>query len=450
MDWTQALVQQILQTLPASTLNVPGNPNAPGFAPSMATPYSPPTNIPSNPNAPGFNAVPPPSPAAPAGASSPMMIPPVNVMGSAPATPGGLMTPQPITPMTGAPQPISPLAVGGQLPALPAGGLAGQGGDNWWSFLEDPAIQRALMQGGMRMLAASAPSTDPRSGSFGYALSEGFGGFQAGRDEQSALDRQRMNDEVNAAYKLAIAQGQVGGDGIKLQKYYDENGRETMGYWDAGQGRMVQVGGAKAATGGGVGGPGGGKWSLKKVGGKDVWVNERTMEIRPVDGLPGGSGQSDPYSDVVLQDVGRAIDLIQNSPVDVTGMAAYLTSGFAGTPAHDLDALIQTIKANVSFDRLQKMRKESPTGGALGNVSNYDIQNLQATIGNLSTSQRKEQLLENLRRVQQIYENIIHGTPEERAALAAGGGIGPQPGEVVDGYRFLGGDPGDPSNWETE
>ena len=49
----------------------------------------------------------------------------------------------------------------------------------------------------------------------------------------------------------------------------------------------------------------------------------------------------------------------------------------------------------------------SPTGAALGPVSDFENRLLQATIGNLEQSQNKEQLLYNLERVLDIYTKII-------------------------------------------
>lgn len=244
----QTLAQMILQVLPATGLNVPGNPNAPGYMPNASVPYTPPTNIPGNPNAPGYNAVPPPSLAAPAaGASSPAMVPPASAAGSAPAS---LPAPQPITPMTGAPQSISPLASGGGIPMLPEGGLANapqQEGQGLWDVLGRPSVSRGLIQAGLRMLAAGAPSTDPRSGSLGYGISEGLGGFMEGADDANALERQRMNDEVNAAYKLAIAEAQVQPSTPDIQTFYDDaTGREFKGYYDQATGEIVKLGGLKA------------------------------------------------------------------------------------------------------------------------------------------------------------------------------------------------------------
>jgi len=53
----------------------------------------------------------------------------------------------------------------------------------------------------------------------------------------------------------------------------------------------------------------------------------------------------------------------------------------------DAEAKLDTILARGQFRELQEMRNNSPTGGALGNVSNFEIQALQNAFGQLGTKQ---------------------------------------------------------------
>lgn len=53
------------------------------------------------------------------------------------------------------------------------------------------------------------------------------------------------------------------------------------------------------------------------------------------------------------------------------------------TEAKRLSNLLDTIKANVGFSELQSMRAESPTGGALGQVSEMENKLLQSVLGSL-------------------------------------------------------------------
>ena len=62
--------------------------------------------------------------------------------------------------------------------------------------------------------------------------------------------------------------------------------------------------------------------------------------------------------------------------------------------AKDLDATLKTIKANVAFERLQEMRINSPTGGALGNVSDREIELLYNSLMPIDQL-GSDQLLEN-------------------------------------------------------
>lgn len=93
----------------------------------------------------------------------------------------------------------------------------------------------------------------------------------------------------------------------------------------------------------------------------------------------------------------NAIDkAIQNTNAFTAGFFGPAFSAVPGTPAADLQATIQTIQANIGFDELQAMRDASPTGGALGQISEREIAFLQSLIANLENSQSPEQLRENL------------------------------------------------------
>lgn len=170
--------------------------------------------------------------------------------------------------------------------------------------------------------------------------------------------------------------------------------------------------------------------------------------------------------DVVTQDIDRALGLVGSSSLPTTGFVGDKLSGVPGTSARDIRALVDTVKANVGFDKLQAMREASPTGGALGQVSDTENRMLQATLGNLEQSQSEEQFVFNMKRLKNIYLDIIHGpgngpprevlgdeqgqpgaAPTASAAPAQPQGGAPAPGTVQMGYRFNGGDPADAKNW---
>lgn len=105
---------------------------------------------------------------------------------------------------------------------------------------------------------------------------------------------------------------------------------------------------------------------------------------------------------VVLEDINKAIEQTSGW---TAGMGSLL-SGVPGTAATDLQNSINTIVANIGFDRLQQMREASPTGGALGGIAVPELVMLQAVLGSLKTEQSPEQLKANLERLREIYEPI--------------------------------------------
>lgn len=112
-------------------------------------------------------------------------------------------------------------------------------------------------------------------------------------------------------------------------------------------------------------------------------------------------------SDLVNDDIQRALSSLDGT-LPVTGMVGSLMKGIPGTPAHDLEQTLMTIQANIGFDKLQAMREASPTGGALGPVSDFENRQLQAIYGSLAQSQSEEQFRYNLMRLYNTYNDIIH------------------------------------------
>jgi hypothetical protein len=114
---------------------------------------------------------------------------------------------------------------------------------------------------------------------------------------------------------------------------------------------------------------------------------------------------------VVVDDIDRVLKLSRgqtwNDPV--TGLTGQLASNVPGTKAHNAAKLIDTIKANSAFDALQQMRQASPTGAALGAVTDKEIYKLEVARGNLEQSQETEQFEDNLKRYKNIFMDIIHG-----------------------------------------
>lgn len=87
-----------------------------------------------------------------------------------------------------------------------------------------------------------------------------------------------------------------------------------------------------------------------------------------------------------------------------TGFVGDWSKGIAGTPSHDLKNTLDAVRANLGFDKLQDMRNNSPTGGALGQVSEQENLLLQSVWGSIQQSQKKEQLVDNLNKIKGIRE----------------------------------------------
>lgn len=82
------------------------------------------------------------------------------------------------------------------------------------------------------------------------------------------------------------------------------------------------------------------------------------------------------------------------------------------TDARALKAKLETIRSNVGFDALQEMRQNSPTGGALGNVSDYEGKTLQTTIASLDTGVSPSEFIAALDRVKSVRKQALNRVNE--------------------------------------
>lgn len=108
-------------------------------------------------------------------------------------------------------------------------------------------------------------------------------------------------------------------------------------------------------------------------------------------------------ADIVLGKVDDALGKVNGWS---TGVPGHYLQGVPTTGAYSLARDIDTVKANLGFDTLAAMRAASPTGGALGAVSDYENKMLQSTVAALDLGLPEEELKTNLTQVRKHYENV--------------------------------------------
>lgn len=139
-------------------------------------------------------------------------------------------------------------------------------------------------------------------------------------------------------------------------------------------------------------------------------------------------------SDKLIQD----IETLKNHPgLDSITGAVYGRTPSVTAEGRAAQALYDSIVARGGFQELSAMRAASPTGGALGNVSNQEGQQLKDAFGTLNRTQDAADLRKQLERVA---EDVRGAKTRIREAYdmtydykpSSGGGAAVPPGFVVD------------------
>ena len=115
-----------------------------------------------------------------------------------------------------------------------------------------------------------------------------------------------------------------------------------------------------------------------------------------------------------LTSMDRALD---NIDWTTTGVGGKIMSQIPGTDAYNLYQTLDTLKATVAFRELIEMRNASKTGGALGNVSNREIQLLYSSFAPLSEGMSADELRKSVMQMTHHYEAMKWGMANEKQFL---------------------------------
>lgn len=110
----------------------------------------------------------------------------------------------------------------------------------------------------------------------------------------------------------------------------------------------------------------------------------------------------------VIRAINDIEQTMRTAALPTTGFFGERLSNVGGTAANDIRASLDTVRANIGFDQLNQMRQASPTGGALGNVTERELNFLQAVLGSVDQSQTEAQFRQNLRRLRDVYYEIVN------------------------------------------
>ena len=90
------------------------------------------------------------------------------------------------------------------------------------------------------------------------------------------------------------------------------------------------------------------------------------------------------------------------SETGTTGFVGGLSQAIPGSPAYRLKQHLAPIKAAIGFEELQNMRDNSPTGGALGQVSEMELTLLNSALGSLDVAQSSEDVIAVINSIRSI------------------------------------------------
>ena len=145
------------------------------------------------------------------------------------------------------------------------------------------------------------------------------------------------------------------------------------------------------------------------AGGYNAKVESAKNVLDVVDDLIGG-----PNSPPVFNDKGELKSGGGRIKAGEAGFTGAKMAAIEGSEAYNVASALETIKANLGFDRLQQMRADpdNETGGALGQVAVKELDRLEATVASAKQGQTLKTLYENLAKIRTHYNNYLKAHEE--------------------------------------
>lgn len=114
-------------------------------------------------------------------------------------------------------------------------------------------------------------------------------------------------------------------------------------------------------------------------------------------------------ADGMLEDIAAIRSLAAGSTLPVFGPGGMAPRRVPGTNAYNANRLLESLKGRIAFESLQRMRAASPTGGALGAVSDAEQEMLKNSVAALDPNMSPAQIERSLQRIEGMYLDVIHG-----------------------------------------
>jgi hypothetical protein len=117
------------------------------------------------------------------------------------------------------------------------------------------------------------------------------------------------------------------------------------------------------------------------------------------------------HRSVVMESLGDLKSLLtmekEGKTTFVSGAGGWLMSQLpVASERKNAEAALSEIQSNIGFGELQSMRDNSPTGGALGQVTELEIKLLQSMIGSLDLLQTPENLFRKIDDIERRYKKL--------------------------------------------
>lgn len=169
------------------------------------------------------------------------------------------------------------------------------------------------------------------------------------------------------------------------------------------------------------------KADMTPKGGNKPPPGFRFLPDGDLEAIPGGpaalkieatAGKETEGQDAALEQAQAQITKVDQALKNVsgwsTGWGKATVGRLPGSQAKDLQGDVDTIKANLGFSTLAEMKRASPTGGALGAISESEMRLLTSARESLDTDQSQAQLIRNLKAVKTHYTNWSNAVMKAR------------------------------------